>query len=90
MDSYNGGASLTSSRSMSSGLPSGVRNWPPRDFRSGTMTMKKLLSREMGCLRVEECLRHLTRFSLLESLAFEFLTLFLFCFGVTPGSALKD
>ena len=31
---------LTSSRSMSSGLPSGVRNWPPRDLRSGTITMK--------------------------------------------------
>lgn len=34
------GARLTSSRSMSSGLPSGVRNWPPRDLRSGTITMK--------------------------------------------------
>lgn len=34
------GPALTSSRSMSSGLPGGVRNWPPRDLRSGTITMK--------------------------------------------------
>lgn len=38
--SYGDGRGLTSSRSMSSGLPSRTGNWPPRDFRSGTITMK--------------------------------------------------
>lgn len=32
-------ATLTSSRSISSGLPKGLRNCPPRDFLRGTTTM---------------------------------------------------